>query len=427
MQQLVREELLRGPLAVLPPTPVLQVKNTFIEADGLDGKLCDKVPRSVSCPAQLGHGGREPTDDPDDARDGDTDLGGTEGAAQLPVPHAVRDAAGATSCGSRVDVAAGASTGTSPLEGAPGSQAAEDLQRRTGAGRRRARRASAARGRRMSCGPMLHGGTPQGVRHSPRRCGSRSPSFTALPPPPRLGSRSPADAPAALPPSPADGRPTRAARERSGTRAPRSDASDSASNGRRHRGIAAAVDSGVTSAATGGADALSTARRKKLSKAEAEVVEFNRALVGLSLRLSEAARAGDAQAAQWAALVRQSADARTHRSQRERLLQVLYGSLYGRPPREAFPPCPLRAVTVREAAEADIASCVNGLHVSLDQVLSHAADQSHPGVYLLLSCHLGKISRRHPVWFDFPWVLVATCLLALGLFLGRSSESPQAV
>merc|ERR1712173_499550 len=115
--------------------------------------------------------------------------------------------------------------------------------------------------------------------------------------------------------------------------------------------------------------------------------------------------------------------------ERERRLQVLYHGLYGNSQLRRLPECPIKNSAVWSGTEQHIEMYVNNLRLSLEEALAQAETQTHPGAFLLLTCHLNRPrrlkSRSLAALTNFPWLTLGLCLLVLGLVFGGMTDSDR--
>lgn len=157
---------------------------------------------------------------------------------------------------------------------------------------------------------------------------------------------------------------------------------------------------------------------------DAELTEHNKALTRMSLRLQQGIRRGDPVAFKWAQLLDESVDLQRPSNQREVRLRALYAYLYGHGCPNKLPACPY-PMKVRSRAHRCIAKNIENLHITLQDLLGQIDTQVHPGVFLLLSCHLGREHQQSRMfaWSDFPLVTLGGLLLVIGLLCEHFKHS----
>eukprot|EP00913_Durusdinium_trenchii_P019451 g18287.t1 len=171
--------------------------------------------------------------------------------------------------------------------------------------------------------------------------------------------------------------------------------------------------------------------------AERGMRSYTAGLEEIFRRLHEGSRRGEERALGWAELLDSALDAQVPFMDREAMLQAFYFGLYGLPPATDLPSVPSRfrapagaaagAPGAARAGEASgerlkrLAGNLQQLQITLQEALRQVNSQRHPGAYLLLTCHLGR--ERPPGCQNFPWLLLGTLLLLIGLLCGPSGNT----
>ncbi|CAK9110884.1 unnamed protein product [Durusdinium trenchii] len=180
-----------------------------------------------------------------------------------------------------------------------------------------------------------------------------------------------------------------------------------------------------------------TARTGVQNGAERGMRSYTAGLEEIFRRLHEGSRRGEERALGWAELLDSALDAQVPFMDREAMLQAFYFGLYGLPPATDLPSVPSRfrapagaaagAPGAARAGEASgerlkrLAGNLQQLQITLQEALRQVNSQRHPGAYLLLTCHLGR--ERPPGCQNFPWLLLGTLLLLIGLLCGPSGNT----
>jgi len=180
---------------------------------------------------------------------------------------------------------------------------------------------------------------------------------------------------------------------------------------------AAAESSTSRQARSGEAEWRAASRR--IAAASSEMAKHEGALTDMARRLLEGLRRREPAASRWALLLERSVNPQVPRRERESWLRVLYSRLYGLGPRDRLPSCPVKELELAgwRSSEHGIADHVDMLRISLDEALRQVDTQTHPGAFLLLTCHLGRARPESLALSRFPWVLVAVLVVFLGVLL----------
>jgi len=169
-------------------------------------------------------------------------------------------------------------------------------------------------------------------------------------------------------------------------------------------------------------------RDSKPSAADEEMVKHNAALSEIGRRLQRGVEENEQRALCWARLLDAALDFKSHWTEREVRLRLLYLRLYALQASAALPEVPSKLAKLQEnasVAELRIMSNVESLRITLTEALAQVNTQRHPGAYFLLSCHLGK--ERPPACQSFPWLTLGALLLIVGLLCGPSDRSGDVV
>jgi hypothetical protein len=149
---------------------------------------------------------------------------------------------------------------------------------------------------------------------------------------------------------------------------------------------------------------------------EVEIAQHNTELTRMSAKLLKGVSRSDPAAVRWAQLLEESVDLQRTSNQREVRLRALYSHLYGLGYNSKLPDCPYGTM-VAAGAQLRIAKNLAQLRVTWEEALQQVDTQTHPGVFLLLTCHLGRerTRRRNFAFSDVPMVSLGSALLVLGL------------
>jgi len=158
--------------------------------------------------------------------------------------------------------------------------------------------------------------------------------------------------------------------------------------------------------------------------AQRELAEHDTALTELLRRLRQGVAQEEPAALHWAVHLDDALSRRLLRKDCEDKLRLLYAHLYGLPRSKRLPHCPEGVVpeagsAVALAAASRVAANMERLRISLAEALAQAETQRRPAAFFLLTCHLRKERPRSRgrACERFPWVSLATSLLALGLIV----------